>query len=232
VTLPNTPGAETHEATTVVAPRLPRVNLMPPEIAEAAAFRRFQLAMSGAVVAAIVVVGALYVHEHSTVTSAKQQLADAQSKQTSLQNTLSSLSGVQDVYTKVAAKKAMLAEAMGSEIRWSDYLTDLSMKVPDNVWLTNVTATETIGPGVTTQPSTDPLATPGIGTVTFTGTAFSHDDVATWLDVLAKERGWADPYFTNSSEGTIGSRTVYNWNASVNLTPSALSGHYAPKTGT
>jgi hypothetical protein len=34
-------------------PVMPRVNLMPPEIAEAAKFRRFQLAMGGAVVAAV-----------------------------------------------------------------------------------------------------------------------------------------------------------------------------------
>jgi len=37
------------------APEMPRVNLMPPEIAEAARFRRFQLAMGGAVVGAVAV---------------------------------------------------------------------------------------------------------------------------------------------------------------------------------
>ncbi|MBV9293486.1 MAG: PilN domain-containing protein, partial [Frankiales bacterium] len=183
MTLPNTPGIETPAAAPAVMapPRLPRVNLMPPEIAEAAAFRRFQWAMGAAVVAAVAVVGVLYVQAHGTVNSAKQQLTAAQAQHTTLQSKFSSLSYVSSTYNQVAAKKAMLTQAMGDQIKWSDYLTDLSIKVPDGVWLTNVNANETAGPGGTTPASTAPgLIDPGIGSITFSGTAFSHDDVAAW----------------------------------------------------
>ena len=126
----------------------------------------------------------------------------------------------------------MLTEAMGDQIKWSDYLTDLSIKVPDGVWLTNVNANETAGPGGTTPASAAPgLIDPGIGSITFSCTAFSHDDVAAWLDMLSKERGWATPYFTNSTEALIGSKTIYNFSSSVNITSAAPNGRYAAKTG-
>jgi hypothetical protein len=50
---------------------LPSVNLMPAEIAEAARFRRLQFAMGAAVLGAVVVVGALYVHGKSSVSDAQ-----------------------------------------------------------------------------------------------------------------------------------------------------------------
>ncbi len=47
-------------AAAVVAPRLPRVNLLPREILEQERFRRVQYGLSGAVLAAAGVVGVLY----------------------------------------------------------------------------------------------------------------------------------------------------------------------------
>lgn len=218
--------------TTAIA-GLPRVNLMPPEIAEAARFRRFQFAMGAAVIGAVVIVGGLYVHGKSAVSDAQTQLETATSQHTQLQSRLASLRSVQDVYTQVAAKQAMLQQAMGGEIRWSYYLTDLSLKVPGNVWLTNVQASETSTSGVpaTATGVTQPLVPTGVGTVNFTGVAFSHDDVATWLDVLAKEKGFVNPYFSNSTESKIGSRSVVNFTSSVVLSDAAKSGRYETPAG-
>ena len=202
---------------------------MPPEIAEAARFRRFQIAMAAAGVGAIAIVGVLTYSAHQSVASAKTELATAQQQQTTLQSQLAGLQSVHDVYAQVAAKKAMLKQAMGPEIRWSYYLTDLSLKIPQNVWLTNLTANE--------QSSAAPaagaaaLTSAGVGTVTFAGVAFSHDDVATWLDALAKERGFTNAYFTNSTQATIGPKPVVNFSSSVTLTQAALSGRYTAVEG-
>ena len=223
---------ETARESVATTTTLPRVNLLPAEIAEAARFRRFQLVMGGAVVAAVVAVGALYVHGQSAVHDAQADLDNAHAQQATLQNTLTSLRSVQDVYAQVAAKQAMLTQAMGQEVRWSGYLADLSLRVPDKVWLTNITATETtVGTAAAPAAPTAPGTTAGIGTVTFAGVAFSHDDVATWLDVLAKERGYANAYFTNSTESKIGSRTVVNYTSSVVLTDQAMSGRYTKPAG-
>src|SRR3954447_14618650 len=119
MTMPNTNEQATD---VVVAPSLPSVNLLPAEIAQAARFRRFQLAMGGAVVAAVAIVGALYVHGQSAVKDAQTQLEAAQQRQQVVQQQLNNLSGVSAVYAQVAAKQAMLQQAMGQEIRWSNYL--------------------------------------------------------------------------------------------------------------
>jgi Tfp pilus assembly protein PilN len=218
--------AATAEATVPVqrgalAVRSPRVNLLPREIEEAARFRRLQLAMGAAVAAAVVIVGGLYYQAHTGVSSAKAQLAAAQARQTQLQSQLKSLANVQNVYTQVGIAKATLAAATSSEIRWSNYLTDLALKMPDNVWLTGISATETAAaPAAAATPA---LTSTGIGTITFNGVAFKHDDVATWLDVLAQEHCWANPYFSNSTEGQLGTKTVVNFGSSVVIQPCATA---------
>ena len=223
------PDVQGQVSQTAGTPVMPSVNLMPPEIAEAARFRRFQLAMGGAVVAAVAVVGLLYTQAHHGVADAQTQLDQAKSQNTALQGQLASLKSVDDVYKQVAAKRLMLQTAMGGEIRWSRYLTDLSLRIPDKVWLTNVAATENVGAptGVPAAPGTPA----GIGTVTFTGTAFSHDDVATWLETLAKERGFTDAYFSNSSESKIGEKGFVTFSSSVALDDTAKSGRYTKPAG-
>jgi Tfp pilus assembly protein PilN len=217
MTMPNVQGQVGHPLLTAASPR---VNLMPPEIAEASKFRRFQFVMGATLVGAAGIVAALYVNAHHEVNSAKSQLQTAQADATHLQGQLNGLQSVQAVYSQVAARQTMLAQAMGGEVRWSYYLNDLSLKIPTNVWLTNVAATET--PGAPSAAGT----TAGIGTITFGGIAFSHDDVATWLDVLAREHGYANPYFSNSTEGLIGARKIVNFTSSVVLTTDAESGRY------
>ncbi len=205
------------------------VNLLPPEIHEAAKFRRLQFALAGVGVAAVAVVGALTYQAHHSVAAAKTELAQAQAQQTSLQSQVSGLRSVSQVYAQVAGKQAMLTRAMGNEIRWSYYLTDLSLRVPSNVWLTNITANET-GPGGVGAPTPgglpSPLVQSGIGTVAFSGVAFSHDDVATWLDALAKEKGFTQVYFSSSTKGLIGPRPVVNFVSQATLSAAALSGRY------
>jgi Tfp pilus assembly protein PilN len=228
VTQPNVPETATPVVAATAGRALPRVNLLPPEIHEAVRFRRFQLAMAGAGVAAVAIVAALGVSAHNSSQSAKNELAQAQATHASLQSQLGGLQSVKDVYAQVAARKAMLAQAMGSEVRWSYYLTDLSLKVPDHVWLTNVTATQAgAGPVAGAAATTQSALPTGLGTVTFSGTAFSHDDVASWLDMLAKEKGFVGVYFTNSTKAYLGPRAVVNFTSSATLSQAALSGRYS-----
>jgi Tfp pilus assembly protein PilN len=204
------------------AAALPRVNLLPPEIAEAARFRRIQLAMGGAVVVAVIAVAGLHVHAKSGVSSAQQSLATAQASNTALNAKLSSLAHVSATYAQVQNQRTMLQTAMGSEIDWSYMLTDLSLRMPSNVWLTAIQATETTVPGATTT-----TASPGsIGTMAFNGVGYKHDDVATWLNMLAKERGYDTPTFTGSTETSIGLRHVVDFSSTATLTPAAQSNRY------
>jgi Tfp pilus assembly protein PilN len=215
---------------------MPRVNLMPPEIAAAARFRRVQFAMGGAVVAAVAIVGALYVNAHSKVGAAQEDLDAAQAESTSLNSQLASLQSVQDVYTQVSQRQAMLQQAMGGEVRWSYYLTDLSLKVPDDVWLTDLSAQQSdLGFASAGAPQAAPVGTvtgpATIAEITYSGVAFDHDNVASWLDALAKEKGFVNPYFTNSSENFIGPKRTVNFTGTVGVTDVAKSNRFAKPAG-
>lgn len=212
------------------APSIARVNLMPPEIEESRRFRKVQAGLGGAMVAAVAAVAALYVLGQGGVSSAQQRLDAAKAQQQTLLHQQAALQNVSQVYADVASHQAMLSTAMGQEVQWSHYLNDLALRVPDNVWLTNVAITENVD-GTQTA-STSPLIPSGIGTVTFTGRGFTHDDVAAWLDSLAKEKGYASPYFSSSTEdqNTTGKKLV-TFTSTVTLTNDALSGRFTKPAG-
>jgi Tfp pilus assembly protein PilN len=214
---------------------MPRVNLMPPEIAAAERFRRLQLAMGSAVVVAAVAVGGLYLHARSGISSAQTQVNSAQAQNSTLTTKLNGLASVKQTFANVQAKQQLLQQAMGGEIRWSYVLNDLSLRIPSNVWLTAMQASETV-PGIGLGAASTTTALPGsptssIGTISFSGLGFKHDDVATWLNAMAKERGFSQPIFTGSSETAIGSTGVVDFGSTVTITSKALSGRYIQKAG-
>ena len=202
---------------------LPSVNLLPPEIEEQRRFKRLQMLMGAAVVGAIAVVAGGYTLVHGGVADAQSQLDAANARHVQLQRQLTTYSNVKAINADVAAHEAMLTSAMGGEVQWSHYLNDLSLIMPDTVWLTQVSG-QTGGASAT-------AAGASIGSVKFTGVAMSHDDVATWLEHLAEESGFANPYFSNSTESKIGDTSVVDFSSSVDLTPDAHSGRYTKPAG-
>jgi Tfp pilus assembly protein PilN len=212
---------------------IPRVNLMPPEIADAERFRRLQLAMGSAVLLAAVVVGGLYYHAKSGISSAQNEVNAAQAQQVALQTKLNSLASVKQTFAEVQVKQQLLQQAMGQEIRWDYMLNDLSLRMPNNVWLTGIQASESVAVlGATSAPSTQPgTTTTTIGTMSYSGVGMKHDDVANFLDSLSKERGLSNPVFTNSTETAIGTTPVVGWAATAQIDTSAYSNRYVQKAG-
>ena len=93
---------------------------------------------------------------------------------------------------------------MGQEVRWSYFLNDLSLKTPSKVWLTSMTVT----------PDVDAAAAAAAAPVPQRASLrrgrrrrqscsramrIAHNDVAAWLDALAKQKGLPSPYFTDST---------------------------------
>lgn len=211
---------------------MPRVNLMPPEIAEAQRLHQIQRGMAGAVLVSAVLVAGLYFHAKQGMTSAQHNLASAQSQNVALESKYHALDYVTTDFTEAQAKKELLDQAMSQEIRWSFILQDLTTRVPNNVWLTGMTATETSVPGATpTSTTTTPGEIPGIGNVTFSGTAFEHDDVANWLQAVARVKGFSNASFSSSAKGVIGPRGDVTFVSTVNVTNGALSNRYTSKAG-
>jgi Tfp pilus assembly protein PilN len=208
---------------------LPRVNLLPPEIGERRRFRRIQLGMGGAVLGAVGVVALLYVAASSSVSTAQGEVDTATARQSTLQKETAKYQDVTAVYARAAAAQAMLTQAMGEEVRYSQLLNDLSLSVPENVWIKNLAFAQG-APAAGAAAAAAPAAA-GVGTVTVTGVGFSHDDVAVWLESLAGQKAYADPYFTSSTEALLGTRKIVNWTSTATLTPAAYSGRYNTPAG-
>ena len=210
---------------------LPRVNLLPPEIAEKRAFRRIQMGLGAAGVAAVGIVGLLYVSASHGVSAANADLATAKSQNTSLQTQAANYRNVTSVYAAAAAAQSQLTSAMGDEVRYSQLLNDLALSVPSTVWLKDVEFTQGATAGAPAAPAASASALPTIGTFTVSGVGFSHDDVAIWLESIASLKTYSNPYFSNSTEALLGKRKTVSFGSSANVTSAALSGRYNKPAG-
>jgi Tfp pilus assembly protein PilN len=204
----------------------PSVNLLPPEIFERARFKRVQLGLAAGVALTAAVVGLLHVSAMGATAEAERELQATVAEGAGLQAEVAELADVDVVYAKAAAARAVLTQAMGREVRYSTFLNDLTSSLPDDVWLTSVTFTQADPAPAAAGAAPATTATPGIGTAVLTGVGFSHDDVADWLDGLAEQKGYSNPYLTDSKAGKTGDRTTVTFTSTVTLTEAALSGRY------
>lgn len=197
---------------------LPRVNLLPPEIAEVRRFRQVQAGLAGSLVAALGVVALLYVGASAAVAGAQEQVDDAVARHSTLQSQAAEYRDVTATYQRAADAQAMLVAAMGEEVRYSRLLNDLSLTLPAGVWLENASFTQ----GTATAAGT----TSGIGTLVVSGVAYEYEDVALWLESLAGQQAYVDPLLQSSARALLGTKRVVDWSTTVTLSADALSGRY------
>lgn len=210
---------------------VPRVNLLPPEIIETRRFRRTQGGLAAGVACVLIAAGGVYVLAQQRSDAAAEELTVAQAETSRLKTEEAKYAEVPRIIAQVDAAKSARDQALSTNVKWYSYLNDLALAYPESVWLENLTAT-VAAPGATAGAApvpvagTNPLATPGVGTVTFSGTALEHSDVASWLDVLAGTNGFADAYFTNSSRTQIDGQDVVKFTSQVVVTGEALWDRY------
>lgn len=207
---------------------IPRVNLLPPEITAARTFRRTQVGLGTCVLLVVGAITGVFLHSLATAGDSADSLAAEQSRTSTLQGQQAEFGQVPVVLAQLEAAETARATAMGSDVLWYRYLNDIATTYPENVWLGGLTATASsaAAPAV---PSTDPLATPGIGTISFTGSALSNQDVASWLDVLAETGGFADASMSDATRTERAGQTVVDFTTGVVLTDDALSHRYDRK---
>lgn len=214
--------------------RVPSVNLLPPEIIERRAFARTQKWLAAAVLSVLVLLAGAYLLQVLAKNKAAEELAVAQATSATLKAEEAKYADVPRVYKAIEDAQTARQTAMSQDVEWFRYLTDFSLTMPANVWLTSLDmslagatpatpATTTVNPGVVT--------TPAVGTMTFAGTAYDHPDVAAWLVTLGKERAVTEAYFSASTKAKIGSKDVVNFSSTASVTGEALSHRFDRKAG-
>ncbi len=209
---------------------VPRVNLLPPEIAEERSFKRTQGVLALVLVGVLGALGAGFMLASSSAAQAADELATEQARQTTLTAEAGEYAEVPRVLQQVESAQNARATAMSSDVLWYRYLNDMALAYPKDVWLRDLTmavaGTDTTGAEASNP---DPLATAGIGTIDLSGTSLQHPDVAAWLDVLAGTEGFADATFSSSQRTTIEETVVVDFTSRVVLTSDALSHRYDRK---
>jgi Tfp pilus assembly protein PilN len=108
-----------------------------------------------------------------------------------------------------------LNDAMAKRLAWDRVLRELSLVVPDDVWLSSLAA----GGGSATTSSTDPAAASAAAqTLTFNGFTYSQESVARLLTRLGLAPNLGDVKLQKSSVTEVGSQQIYNFTILADLT--------------
>jgi Tfp pilus assembly protein PilN len=204
------------------------VNLLPPEVHQARQARRVQLALGAGVAFVALAVGGLYFMEAQDASAAKESLSAAQAKGSTLDAQKGQYADVPRTLAAIDAAETARETAMGKDVQWYRYLNDLSYVTPKSAYFLTVDVALTPDTGVPVQNAATSV---GVGTVTVTGAAKAHNDVASWLNAAAREAGWNDTYFTNSEKTDINGATFVKFTSTANVTDAALSHRYDRKAG-
>ena len=211
-----------------------RINLLPPEVLQRQRTRRQTIA---AVVVGLIVlaaIGAFYFLQVAALNRVEDDIAAQEATNAQLQAQIADLQDVAALEQEIARTRDLLNTLLADRGLWSDVLRSISLVIPSEVWLEGLNGqvgTATTATGVEPPPtatSTTGFA-PGrgiVGQISFSGQAFSHRDVATWLSRLEDVRGFVNPWLSSSTK-TGGEdpnlSDVVTFNSSVDLSEQALA---------
>ena len=229
--MPGAPGTDVGRP--VEWARVPRVNLLPPEVIEARRFRLTRKILVGVVLGVVLLCGVGTLWAQQQVGSARSALEITRSHTVALQRQQAQYAEVPKVSAELDAARVSREQAMSSDVLWYRFLTDLAVNTPDGATLSSVTITmtgSTAGPAATGLRPTG-LRPTGLGTVKVSGDAGRYSDVAAWLDASARVNGLTGTTLQSAVRGDTGGgpgkKVTYSGGAVIS--PAALSHRYDRK---
>jgi Fimbrial assembly protein (PilN) len=227
----------------------PRIDLLPRELVEQRLVRRQRTGVGAAFVLLLALLGLWYVIENGRLADAQDRADRERAVATDLRARRAELQPLADLEAQIAAADQLKAQVYAHEIRFSAVMRDISAIVPDDVWLTSMTAAlnASANQAAGAAPAADQsgTATPGspgagapVANITFAGGGLGHVDVGGFLRALARgprkdgQPVYLNPYFTSSQKADASGQTTVTFNASVDLSAAAYSGRYQAQNGT
>jgi Tfp pilus assembly protein PilN len=204
----------------------PFVNLLPPEILVERRVRVVQKGVALAVVACLAAGGGMQLLASRSLHKQQAALASAQASTQSVSRRIAALHDVASTYAQLTTATTTYKSLVARDISAATVLDDLGVAVPSRVWLTQFSFSES-APTPASATSTTPFTTPGVATLTISGTALSRGDVSNWLESVAGQKGRVDVTFSNASESAVGSSKVVTFTSTVTLTDVVFSGRAA-----
>jgi Tfp pilus assembly protein PilN len=216
-----------------------RINLLPPEVGERQKLRRRTLATIGVGIVLLALVGGFYFLQVIRLSGVEEDIQAQEAVNADLQRQISELQDVAALEQEISATRQLLSTLLQDRVLWSGVLRDISLVIPSELWLDGLTGQVGAGAAVGADAEA-PVALPGtegglVGQISFTGSAFSHREVALWLSRLEDVRGFINPWLASSTkvsaeavaeDGTVIAPTgpeLVNFASSVDLSDQALA---------
>ncbi|MGH2554501.1 MAG: PilN domain-containing protein [Actinomycetota bacterium] len=206
-----------------------QVNLLPSDVRERQRSRRLVAAVVAAVGAVVALLFFVFVLQSARLSNAEQRLQAQQAVNADLQSKIGQLEPFQQLKQTVAAREAVNAGALNGQVAWSGILRDVSVVIPNQMWLTAMTGSLTdvsslpIAPGgATTSTPTESLTPFMAGTIQFQGVASDFPTVARWLSRLEQVKGWVNAWASSAVKSSTDDTSDPNankvqFNVSVDL---------------
>lgn len=195
-----------------------RINLLPPEIAQKRRARQMLAAAGAAGIALVVLLGLVFVAQEVRLRGERDRLEEQQAANAVLRADAARLSEFSQLEEQVTRRAQLMGGLTQYEVRWSVVLSDISLVIPSNVWLSSFTGT------VEAPSATQAATATTFGTVSLRGNTFDHIDVARWLTRLARVSEFLNPYLSLSSRtaNEETGETIAAFDSTVRLSPKAL----------
>jgi Tfp pilus assembly protein PilN len=202
------------------------INLLPSEIRTRQRTKRHTVLVA---VAGAAVVGALvflWVLQGVHLSQVDQQVADQKQTNAQLQVQIDKLHHFAEIRNQLETRKKLLHQTLAGTVEWSGVLHDLSLVMPQQMWLSSMTGTLNVPAAGSTGsvPATAPTGTTSgnlVGSIQFEGDAMDKETVALWLTKLETVRGWVNSWLSQLQETTVGVTPVVTFSTSIDLSKGA-----------
>jgi Tfp pilus assembly protein PilN len=163
----------------------------------------------GVLAASVLVVG--FVSANGTVDSRNEELAALEQQLAAARRAAKPKPAETGLSAERDQRFTALSGAMAERLAWDRILREVSLVLPDDVWLSSLAAGGTAATGATAG---TPAATPDPQagqTVTFNGFTYSQESVARLLTRLDLVPDLGDVKLQKSSVTTVGSQQIYGF---------------------
>jgi Tfp pilus assembly protein PilN len=170
-------------------------------------------ACSGVLVAAAL--GAMFMMGSGKIAAEQRQLDDLSRQYQALPAPPAGPSAAQQQLAgEQSARVSALSTALGSRVAWDRVFREFSLVLPDDVWLTTLTAKSPISPATNT-----PTGTGGAPSqFTLQGRTYSHDGVARLLSRLQVVPDLTNVQLLSSTLSKVGEQDVVEFSISADIT--------------
>jgi Tfp pilus assembly protein PilN len=198
-----------------------QVNLLPPDVVQAQAYRRRTSAVIVAGAIALVLVFGFYLLQNGKLGDVEEQIEAQNATNASIQAGIAEKQKFADLQAEAQARQQLLSAAYAGEVSFSALLMDFSRVIPSDAYVDSLAMQI-----ADASAPTDPAATTGapanlIGTITGGGQAVSIDTLSVFLTRLEQVKGWVNPWM-----GTVSKNEAvngYDYSLSVDLTTDVVT---------